>query len=138
MKLFLRVGFSLTIFAIFHLVAVAAESSADERKKRKIVSRLYQITDAALEQCPSVNKKNFEKTLTQFRAAYPELILLVNRSIYLQPAIERYADDIQAAKTWPVEEQSKSCAANQALLNNMIVTEEGKKSITDIIEVLKN
>ncbi len=133
---------SLKIIILLSLITLilnlqAAELNKDEMTKRKVVSRMYQATDAALVQCPKQNIKDFEESLIELKNTYPEFDLLLKNSIYHKYAIDNYADDIKRSKTKSVEKLSSECLYIKSLLDSMVTTESGRKSVEEMVGILK-
>ena len=78
--------------------AIAEDQKSEEAQKRKIVSRIYQMTDGSLARCPTDNIKDFKASLHLFKSTYPELIKLVNDSEYYQDAVRFFLTDIERSK----------------------------------------
>jgi len=132
----------LKIIVLLSLISVtlnlqAAELNKDERAKRKIVSRMYQATDAALVQCPKQNIKEFEESLRKLKNTYPEFNSLLKNSIYRKYAIDNYADDIKRNETKSIEELSSECLFIKSLLDSMVATDSGRESVEEMVDILK-
>lgn len=128
----------LLIFSIFLSLSIqAAELNSTEREKRKIVSRMYQATEGALARCPKKDIKSFEQSLNEFNKSYPEFVPLLKSSSYRQYAVDNFSDDIQRSKTEPVKKLSLECLYIKSLLDALLTTESGKKSVEDMLASLK-
>lgn len=135
---FAKISTLLVSIIIFPTIITANNLSDEEKKARKYVSRTYQITDGALARCSSDHISHFEVTLNQFKKTYPELMSLVNNSKYYQRAVKNFADDIERSKTEPQEKLSRECQYAEHLLKSMLNTDDGKKSVANVIEALQN
>ena len=129
---------TLLVAIVFPTILTANNLSDEEKKARKYVSRIYQITDGALARCSSDYIKHFEVTLNKFKKIYPELMSLVNNSKYYQRAVKNFADDIERSKTESQEKLSRECQYTEYLLKSMLNTDDGEKSVANAVEVLQN
>ena len=132
----------LKIFLLLSLVMLtvtiqAAELNKEERAKRKIVSRMYQVSERVLARCPKKDKNDFEESLMKFKKTYPEFISLVENSVYRKYAIDTYSDDAKKRKAKTAEDLSRECLYIKSLLDDMLTTEHGKKSVESMVEILK-
>jgi hypothetical protein len=126
------------IISIFLSSSIQAEElNSTERMKRKIVSRMYQATEGALARCPEKDIKTFEKSLTKFNESYPEFVSLLKVSSYRKYAVDNFSDDIQRSKIEPIEKLSQECLYIKSLIDSMLTTESGKKSVEAMLASLK-
>lgn len=80
MKVGTTTGLVLAMLTLFSTAMAVEQMSAEEKQKRKIVSRFYQLTEGALAQCPEEDHDEFRQTLQQLENTYPELLGLVHQS----------------------------------------------------------
>ena len=108
--------------------ASAANLSDVEQQKSRIVKGIYQLTDGALALCPKEDATAFSKTLLLFKQRYPEVMSLVKNSPY-HPKTKR--NNVEATATL-----TQQCLFKQRMLNNMIVTAEGKQTMDKALQAL--
>jgi hypothetical protein len=128
------VGLFVSIF--FSSCLYAAELTDVEREQRKIVSRLYQATDASLALCPEKERPLFKESLKRFRETYPKLNELVEGSKFRAHAIESYSDDIVRDKSASEKQLSARCRYMKSLLDSMIDTASGQESVQQMTNTL--
>ncbi len=93
----MRTWFTILILG-FSLISTADVLPENERSKKKLVSRMYQATEAGLEICPSGNLGEFRVVLNEFESAYSELDELLKSSRYRGFAVSNFADEIKRIK----------------------------------------
>ena len=106
----------------------AANLSEAEQQKTRIVKGIYQLTDGALALCPKENAAGFNETLSLFKQRFPEVMDLVKNSPY-RPTVKQKNVEATTALT-------QQCLFKQRMLNNMIVTEEGKLTMAKALQTL--
>lgn len=123
----MKTYFTLMLVLLSHTVT-AASLSEQEQQKSRIVKGIYQLTDGALALCPKENSVAFNETLTLFKQRFPDVMQLVKNSPY-RPADKQVNTESTSALT-------QQCVFKQRMLNNMIVTEEGKQTMTKALQTL--
>ncbi len=108
--------------------ATSANLSEGQQQRSRIVKGIYQLTDGALALCPKQDAAAFSKTLSIFKKHFPEVMDLVKRSPY-RPVTKHNNVEATAVLT-------QQCLFKQRMLNNMIVTEEGKKTMAKALQTL--
>lgn len=114
--------------------AQADQPATDEaRQKAHIVSRLYQATYGAQEQCSSHKDvaANLDKTIDQFRRAYPELMRLVESSPYLPQAKEGFKAIWNGSRMSPQE-----CRETANILRQFLDAPNGQQEANRMIQIL--
>jgi hypothetical protein len=111
------------------------DSSAPEKRKSKIVSRLYQATYGSAERCkkaPPDVAAEFQSELTRFVETNGHLMKLVVRSPYYEPARQKFSrhEAIDPARDTP-EKLARECQHLAQLLRSMSDTPEGKKAVKE-------
>lgn len=123
----MKTYFILMLVLLSHTVT-AASLSEQEQQKSRIVKGIYQLTDGALAVCPKQNAVAFNETLTLFKQRFPEVMQLIKNSPY-RPSEKPTKVEATTALT-------QQCLFKQRMLNNMIVTEEGKQTMTKALQTL--
>ena len=123
---------TLMLVLLSHSVTAANLSETNiseaEQQKIRIVKGIYQLTDGALVLCPKENAASFNDTLSLFKQRFPEVMDLVKNSPY-RPTVKQKNVEATTALT-------QQCLFKQRMLNNMIVTEEGKQTMTKALQTL--
>ena len=118
--------------------AAAAQSSPDiERKKKHIVSRVDQLIYQPQDQCRAASAQSVEKlkkATDDFRAAFPEMMDLVDRSPHLASARERSRKDLAPLKSEKMEDE---CTGYADYIRLFIDTPDAKEAYAPDIELLK-
>ncbi|KGJ93693.1 hypothetical protein [Colwellia psychrerythraea] len=108
--------------------ATSANLSEREQQRSRIVKGIYQLTDGALALCPKQDAAAFSKTLSLFKNNFPAVMDLVKRSPY-RPVTKQ--NNVEATAVL-----AQQCLFKQRMLNNMMVTEEGKKTMAKALQTL--
>lgn len=86
----------ILFFAVF-LISSSAYATADsqeEREKRHIVSRLYEMTESMTQRCSHaqlVVASKYQHEVSRFIEAYPRLMTLVKQSAYYEYAQRNFS-----------------------------------------------
>ena len=126
---------TLILILLSHTVT-ATGLSEQEQQKSRIVKGIYQLTDGALALCPKQNEVAFNETLTLFKQRFPDVMRLVKNSPYSPATTIGSANDFEKEKVEATPILTQQCLFKQRMLNNMIVTEEGKQTMTKALQTL--
>jgi hypothetical protein len=106
-----------------------------ERQRAHVVSRMYQATYGAQERCGSYKDElaRLDKVIEQVRHAYPELMRLVESSVYLPQAKEEFkalwgGTDGQL----PIQE----CRETANMLQQLLEVPNGQQAANNMIQTL--
>jgi hypothetical protein len=134
---------NIIIFRAFIILIVllsntfAEEVSKVEKDKRKIVSRMYQATYAILEICPDREFNSYKKIIDKFERTYPEFTKLLNESPYHQYAVDNMVHDIARERGQSDEIRMSQCSFGKYITESLMNTEDGIKSVNNMLETLK-
>jgi len=136
-----KVGAILLLGILFTTSVAAAQDAPVDRQKAKIVSRVYQLTfgaDAICKRFSPQESAEVSLAVIRFKKAYPELMMLVEQSLYLEPAKIRFTGMMERmAESASKDPRKAGCQESLILLNQSIDTENGKQGILDTIVQLK-
>jgi hypothetical protein len=141
MTTFSRAGTMMFLGVLFSISAATAQDTPIDKQKAKIVSRVYQLTygaDAICKRFSPQESDQVSSAVIRFKNTYPELMMLVDQSSYLERAQNHFAGLMERiAKSASKNPKEAGCQELLILLNQSIDTENGKKGILDIIAQLK-
>jgi hypothetical protein len=115
----------------------AEELSKIEKDKRHIVSRMYQATFGLLQICPDKEVDSFKRIIENFEKKYPEFSTLLNESPYHQYAVDSMERDIARERKKPDESRMPQCSFGKSIIQSLISTTGGEKSVSDMLEKLQ-
>ena len=118
------------------------DNSINEKKKAKIVSRLYQATYGSIERCKAATPdaaQEFKNELNHFVELNANLVNLMTRSPYYEAARKQFANHYIVD---PAQDTTKSlsgeCKYLALLLRGMNDSPNGKKAAKEYEELLSN
>ena len=108
-----------------------------EKEKAKLVYRLYQATYGAQQRCGA--SAGHDETLARFRAAYPELVALLDASPYLAQARDRFTalQDSGALPQLDEEGLRRECQGLEAILRALIDAPGSAGAVAGYVDLLK-
>jgi hypothetical protein len=115
----------------------AEEISKVEKDKRKIVSRMYQATYAILEICPDREVNSYKKIIDKFERTYPEFTKLLNESPYHQYVVDTMKHDIDRERQQSDEIRMSQCSFGKSITESLMNSDNGVKSVSDMLETLR-
>ncbi|MBD8528902.1 MULTISPECIES: hypothetical protein [unclassified Massilia] len=110
-----------------------------EKEKAKLVYRLYQATYGAQQRCGASAGASHGETLVRFRAAYPELVGLLDASPYLAQARDRYTA-LQDSGALPQLDNAglrRECEGLEAILRALIDAQGSAEAAAGYVDLLK-
>ncbi|MFZ2890908.1 hypothetical protein [Sulfuricurvum sp.] len=128
------------IYIVVFLSVVPFGAFADdvhERAKAKIVSRVYQVSFGAEEYCQKAspqNKKSFDDALKNFLTKNGQLVRMIQSSPYYENA----KTTMESNKNKSVNVIDNDCQGLTWMLNSLINTTEGQKTIEESEKILRN
>lgn len=110
-----------------------------EKEKAKLVYRLYQATYGAQQRCGASAGASHGATLARFRAAYPELVALLDASPYLAQARDRFTTlQESGALPQPDEEGLRGeCQRLESILRSLIDAPGSAEAVAGYVDLLK-
>lgn len=133
----MKKSLALMLVLLSHTVT-AANLSEQEQNKSRIVKGIYQLTDGALVLCPEKNAQAFSNTLMLFKQSFPDVMRLVDNSPYKPVGKKISGDNVETNKNIATPALTQQCLFKQRMLNNMMVTEEGKQTMVKALETLNS
>jgi|GEM_PF-5139313 len=129
---------AISIFLASHCGYVSATDSPDERQKRHVVSRLYEITESMVQQCshaPSSVANKYKLEVSRFVEANPKLMTLVKQSPHYEYAQKNYAYE-RRNDPHTVEMLVSVCGYFSDAIGAMIDTPQGKSEVDKLEKIL--
>ena len=111
--------------------------SPGERKKRKIVSRMVQLTMLSPEICRKNHCKDhrlLSKEVEKLKASYPEFFHRMAGSPYYDEVKRKNSQDLADGK---YDDECNSCGAALWMIRELLETPEGRASMLEMIETLR-
>ena len=110
-----------------------------EKEKAKLVYRLYHATYGAQQRCGASAGASHGETLARFRAAYPELVALLDASPYMAQARDRFMTLLDSgALPQPDEEGLRGeCQGLEAILRALIDAPGSAEAVAGYVDILK-
>jgi len=127
----------LVLSILFLSNGFAEELSKIEKDKRHIVSRMYQATYGILQICPDKEVDSFKRIIENFEKKYPEFSTLLNESPYHQYAVDSMARDIARERKKSDESRMPQCSFGKSIIQSLINTTDGQRSVSDMLEKLQ-
>jgi hypothetical protein len=114
-----------------------AQTSPDiEKQQKKTVSRLYQLIYETQDRCRASTQaaRRLGKATADFRAAFPELMRLVDQSPHLASAQERSRKELADLKK---ETSVEDCTMYASFIRQFIDAPNAKEAMAKSVELLK-
>jgi len=121
-------GFILLTFLASSVTASGL--TATEKKQRKLVSRFYEALEMMPNRCPESVRKEYLNSVKSFEKAFPEFILLVNKSKFRSYAISKFSNKS------PLSENA--CLYIKGALDAQISTKKGKIEMDKNTTIMRN
>lgn len=115
-------------------------TETNERKKAKLVSRLYQATYGSIKRCEKASLEaalDFKNSLRRFEKKNEYLMKLVTESPYYEKAKTDYLNHYEVDPNHDTKEAlTRECEYYHYILESMMDTPEGNKATKKFIETL--
>lgn len=142
MKSLIAIGLFAILYSTASFAEAPADNSINEKKKAKIVSRLYQATYGSIERCKEATpdaSQEFKNELDRFVEINANLVNLMTRSPYYEAARKQFANHFNVD---PALDTTKSlsgeCKYLASLLRDMNDNPSGKKAAKEYEVLLSN
>lgn len=105
--------------------------------KKKIVYKIYQLTDFTLGICKGKEYKLYRDTIEKFKKTYPELMELVKKSKHYKKVVKDNFSRIERINKHDHSYRVSKCKRTFGMLKKFIETNKGKKEVKEMIAKLK-
>ncbi len=110
-------------------------NTEQEQYMAHTVTRMYEATYGGQEKCKSDKDAldRLNKTVDQFRHAYPELMSLIENSPYLPQAKEH----LKLGRDPSGKYDLQACRETEAILRQLLIVPEGQRAANYMVQILK-